>query len=93
MQIASDCNGTQQEYSYKTWFFFSVKNYNLESKRIKIRINNMQNQTKLFSEGYKFVYRVTDLNYIIDEDYEESEEFSWRRFPYEIKSEVNFFHK
>ena len=93
VQISSDCYGTQQEYSYKTWFFFSVKNYNAESKKIEIRINNMQNQTKLFGDGYKFVYRVTDLNYNIDEDYLENEEFSWRRFSHDIKSEVKFYHK
>jgi len=50
----------------------------------------MQNQSKLFWDGYKFVYRITDLNYDIDEDYKEDEEFSWRRFPNDIKSEVKF---
>jgi hypothetical protein len=53
----------------------------------------MQNQTKLFGDGYKFVYRVADLNYNIDEDYMENEEFLWRRFSHDIKSEVKFYQK
>lgn len=53
----------------------------------------MQNQLKLFSDGYKFVYRIADLNYNIDEEYVENEEFSWRRFPGDIKSEVKIYHK
>jgi len=85
--------GTQQEYTYRTWFFFSVKNYNPENKEIKVRIFNMQNQSKLFAEGYKFVYRITDLYYNIDEDYIENEEFMWRRFPNDIKYEVKFYNK
>lgn len=53
----------------------------------------MQNQTKLFGDGYKFVYRITDLGYNIDEDYLENEEFNWRRFSGDIKYEVIFFNK
>lgn len=53
----------------------------------------MNNQTKLFGDGYKIVYKVTDLNYYYDEAYIENEEFTWRRFPFEIKQEVFILDK
>ena len=53
----------------------------------------MSNQSRLFGQGYKFVYRIEDLNYNIDEKYEENEEFNWRRFNGEITSEVIFNDK
>jgi hypothetical protein len=53
----------------------------------------MQNQTRLFGEGYKFVYRNTELGYNIDDEYLEDEDFNWRRFPNDIRCEVKFFNK
>ena len=50
----------------------------------------MSNHLKMFEEGYKFVYRTEDLNYNIDDQYEENEEFHWRRFSEEITCEVIF---
>ena len=51
----------------------------------------MGNHSKLFEEGYKFVFKMEDLNYDIDDDYDENEEFNWRRFKGDISTEVIFF--
>lgn len=93
VDITSDCYGTQCENSFRNWFFFSVKNYNNDKKKLHIYIQNMSNMLKFFREGYKFVYRITENNYNIDDKYEENEEFLWRRYYGRVSSEVNFFHK
>ena len=48
----------------------------------------MNNQSKLFSDGYRIVYRITELNYNIDEIYKENEEFLWKRLDKEISFKV-----
>jgi hypothetical protein len=53
----------------------------------------MGNLLGLFNEGYKFVYKFEDLNYNIDDEYDENEEFTWRRYSNEISREVKFFYK
>jgi hypothetical protein len=53
----------------------------------------MGNISELFKEGYKFVYKYEDLNYNIDYEYNENEEFTWRRYSGEISNEVIFFNK
>lgn len=51
----------------------------------------MNNQHKLFEDGYKFVFKMDELNYNIDEQYQENEEFEWRRFKGDITAEVKLF--
>ena len=51
----------------------------------------MNNIHKLFKEGYKFVYRMEELKYNIDNSYKENEEYLWRRFSGKITSEVYIF--
>lgn len=49
---------------------------------------NYANQTKLYGNGYRFVYKEEPEDYCPDDDYEEDEEFRWKRYMREIKSKV-----
>jgi hypothetical protein len=53
----------------------------------------MNNQSKIFDDGYKIIYRrVCDTETGIsfkEENYENDEEYQWRRFEGAIKTNVN----
>ena len=49
-----------------------------------LTFTNYANQTKLYGNAYRFVYKEEPENYDADEDYEEDEEFRWKRYNRDI---------
>jgi hypothetical protein len=47
---------------------------------------------KLYEKGYRFVYKEENENYLPDEDYEEDEEFRWKRYSRDINYLVNYIN-
>lgn len=91
--MCSDCFGIQQEYSYRTWFFYSVSNFCDNEKRITVTYNNYANQSRLYNDGYKIVYLLEELDYEIDKQFEYFEEFKWQRLNEPMKTKVFFDNK
>lgn len=81
--IASDCEGKilQKNISnFKIWFYFGVKSS--KEKKIRISIDNLNNFTKIFRNGYKIVYNELDYDITPEQyqnSYHESEEYNWKR--------------
>lgn len=88
LQISSDALGIQQEFSYRTWFYFSLQSLREDDIEVDLTFINYANQTKLYGNGYRFVYKEEPENYNPDEDYEEDEEFRWKRYNREIRNKV-----
>jgi len=90
--LASDCFGIQQEYSYRTWFFYAISHFGEYEKSINVTYFNYSNQSRLYNDGYKIVYFVEELDYEIDKQYEYLEEFKWRRLNEQMKTKVYIFN-
>ena len=68
-----------QEDGYKTWFYFSVKGVP-QGEQLTFTFKNLNNQTKLYGQGLKPVFRVlphtqkkwrrifTKVNYFINQE-------------------------
>ena len=85
MTICPDCCGINQEYIYKTWFHFKVTG--AKYQRLNFIISSMNNQIKLFQDGYKIVYyRNNSIDF--DKDYILNEEYNWKRLEENINSLV-----
>ena len=93
MQISSDSLGIQQEFSYRTWFYFSVSNSGEEDIEVDLTFTNYSNQANLYNKGYKFIYREESIDFKMDEKYEEDEEFRWMRYQGEINNKVLYINK
>ena len=93
MTLSSDCFGIQQEYSYRTWFFYSTHYYGESEKRITVTYHNYANQSRLYNDGYRIVYLLEELDYEIDKQYEYFEEFKWQWLNETITTKVFFNNK
>ena len=93
LQISSDCLGIQQEFSYRTWFYFSIINTGETEIEVDLTFTNYSNQANLYNKGYKFIFREEPADFQMDEKYEEGEEFKWMRFKGEITNKVIYINK
>ncbi len=98
MYISPDCYGKEDSYPYRTWFYFGVinKNDDLKNKEITFNICNMSNQTKMFRDGYKIVYRILKDNINekfdkVETEYTYGEESYWKRLKSDINYDVIYF--
>ena len=64
-----------QDDGYKTWFYFSVKGVP-QGEQLTFTFKNLNNQTKLYGQGLKPVFRIVPSNHK-----------KWRR----IFTKVNYF--
>jgi hypothetical protein len=89
LYICPDCEGTIKEYSYRSWFYFSVET---EIKNtIKFVIKNLNNQRKLFADGYKICYKKVYNNE--KDDLDNNYYLKWRRLENKIDYEVKFIKR
>lgn len=92
MQISSDCLGIQQEFSYRTWFYFSILYSGEEEIEMDLTFTNYSNQANLYNKGYRFIFREESADFQMDEKYEKDEEFKWMRYNGEINNKVKFIY-
>jgi hypothetical protein len=75
--VSADCQGLTgtQFQIYRTWFYFSVEC--AEEKELKMSLCNLNNNSKMFNDGYKIVYKKNN------ED--------WKRYDKDIRWQVYIF--
>jgi hypothetical protein len=66
--------------------------YGDTEKEVDLTFTNYANQTKLYGKGYRFVYKEEPENYYPDNDYEEDEEFRWKRYMRDINFTVKYLN-
>eukprot|EP00948_MAST-09A_sp_MAST-9A-sp1_P001327 g1327.t1 len=63
LETAADCEGTQYETTYHTWFHFSVQGVGLTNGMLlRFQVRNYNKQTALFSGGMRPLYRSVPSN-------------------------------
>jgi hypothetical protein len=96
LYICPDNHGKDNSYSYRTWFYFGVINSNyLSEDTLTFNICNMNNQTRMFREGYKIVYRKLNPNEKlekIESEYIIGEESKWKRLKNDLEHFVNLVY-
>ncbi|CAH8286724.1 unnamed protein product, partial [Schistosoma turkestanicum] len=57
--IRPDCSGTAYVNGNRTWFYFSVRGCS-PGKTMRVTIMNMNKQSKIYSQGFSPIYRVSN---------------------------------